>query len=128
VGTRASLRFARSAAALALVAGLATCGGLVLLRGAGLAWCVAGGSWMAAGHGRAGATFVLALGVCILARLVALTVGVLLVMRRDPEAFWPFVVGFAAGYGPIQVFESIWFARSGRRVGAETPADASRTR
>ena len=54
---------------------------------------VAGGSWMAAVHGRPGNVFLAALVGCILSRLVACAVGAVAATSMGYKAAWPYVIG-----------------------------------
>jgi len=130
-------RFAVWAAGLALAAGLAIAilGGGRGATAAGWAvagWLpmavigVAGGMWLNHKHGKPGAGFLIALGTCMLARLIVAAGGVIVALSRQPDLFWPYLAGLGAGYLPLQVFESVWFARRARdeRSSTERPGAA----
>ena len=75
---------------------------------------VIGGSWMAAVHGRPGASFVGALVGCLLARMIAAALGALGAASIGYPAAWPYVIGLGAGYLPLQLFEAGWFLTQGK--------------
>ena len=128
-------RFALWATSIALAAGALT--GIVaathglLTLGFGLGgWLstaligVGGGIWMSRNYGTPGSGFLVALGTCMLARLAVAAVGVILAAIWLPEAFWPVILGVAAGYLPLQVFESIWFSLRARTDRRDTESSA----
>jgi hypothetical protein len=78
---------------------------------------VGGGAWVVSQHGRSGVGFVLALGVCMLSRLILFVAGPFAAAPLGTEAVWACVVGLFAGYLPAQATEVIWFARSTIRAG-----------
>jgi len=78
---------------------------------------VGGGAWAVSQHGRSGVGFLLALGVCMLARLIIFVAGPFVAAPLGTEAVWACVVGLFAGYLPAQATEMIWFARSTARTG-----------
>jgi hypothetical protein len=78
---------------------------------------VGGGVWVVAQHGGSGVGFLLALGVCMLTRLILFVAGPFAAASLGAEAVWACVVGLFAGYLPAQATELIWFARSTSRAG-----------
>ena len=70
---------------------------------------VIGGSWLAAVHGRTGSSFLAALVMTMLARLVAAGAGAFAASTVGYQAAWPYIIGLGAGYLPSQVFEARWF-------------------
>jgi len=105
-------------------------GGLVLV--AGLAgWLatalagVAGGLWVVTAHGTRGAGFLVAVGVCMMSRLVLFVAGPFAAASLGVEAALGCVVGLFAGYIPTQTVEVIWIARGKARAPGASP---SRTR
>jgi len=80
------------------------------------AFGVAGGAWAVSRHGRPGNGFLMALGVCMLARLFLFVAGPLAASPLGMEAVWACLVGLAAGYLPAQATEVIWFARTTREA------------
>ena len=119
---RSLLRFALWSSASALVPALflvpvaAPRGDLVLLSGL-VGWCltavagVAGGLWVVSRHGAPGAAFIVAVGVCMMSRLVLFVAGPVLAASLGAEAVLACVVGLFAGYIPTQTVEVIWIAR-----------------
>ena len=77
---------------------------------------VAGGSWLLSRHGTHGAGFLVAVGVCMLARLVLFVAGPFAVAPRVMEAALACLVGLFAGYVPTQATEVIWIARKTARA------------
>jgi hypothetical protein len=116
------LRFALWSGVSALIAALllvplaASWGGSVV-RWSLLGWLVtavagvAGGIWLISQHGTRGSGFLVALGVCMLARLILFVVGPIVAAPRGMEAALACVVGLFAGYVPTQATEVIWIAR-----------------
>ncbi len=96
-----------------------------LLPGTGLGWALGGwsaaaligvtaGVWLASCHGRPGLGFVVALLAGMLARLLAAGAGAALAAWTDAGALWAFVLGFATGFAPLQVWEAVFFHRETR--------------
>jgi hypothetical protein len=120
-----ALRFAILGGAIVLASGFALLPqalsrGDDTLRWGALGWSImavtglAGGVWMLRKHGGKGAGFLVALGTCMLARLFASVAGAAGAAMGGMEAVWPYVVGLAAGYLPLQLFELYWFIRRAR--------------
>jgi hypothetical protein len=80
------------------------------------AFGVAGGAWAVSRHGRPGNGFLMALGVCMLARLFLFVAGPLAASPLGMEAVWALLAGLFAGYLPSQAAEVIWFARATQRA------------
>lgn len=88
-----------------------------------VAWAIAGwaamtalglaaGAWLTTLHGRASRTFVVALLSGMLARLVMALGGFgFALVGVGRGAAWAWIVGLAAGYVPLQLFETVWFIR-----------------
>lgn len=121
-----SVRFAGWAVAVSsIVAGVALPVvrpyGAEVLRWALAGWAVttaigvAGGSWALAWHGRTGAGFLVAFGVCMLARVLALGFGALAASQRGGEAVAAYLGGLLLGYLPPQAAEVLWLMRAARR-------------
>ena len=111
-----------SGATVALAAGW-------LLPGTGLGWALGGwsaaaligvtaGAWLASCHGRPGLGFVVALLAGMLARLLAAGAGAALAAWTGGGALWAFVLGFATGFTPLQVWEAVFFHRETRISGS----------
>jgi hypothetical protein len=102
--------------AVALLPVAAYRGRLVLLSGL-VGWCltalagVAGGLWVVSRHGTPGAAFLVALGVCMMSRLVLFVAGPLVAAPLGVDAVLACIVGLFAGYIPTQTVEVIWIAR-----------------
>ena len=79
--------------------------GLMVLVG------VFGGSWTATLLGSQGVRFFVALIACMLARLTLSLGGVFLVVMFGRESLLFYLLGLAAGFLPIQIFESLWISR-----------------
>ena len=120
-----ALRFAILGGAIVILAGLAVlpvglAHGELALRWGAVGWAVtavtgvAGGAWMARLHGRQGSGFLVALGTCMLARLVASVGGALGAAVIGRPAVWPYILGLCVGYVPLQLFEIGWFLRWAR--------------
>jgi len=77
---------------------------------------VFGGMWIVAKHGRRGRGFLVALGVCMLARLVLFVAGPLAVATRGTDVMLACLAGLFAGYLPTQATEIVWFARKAARA------------
>jgi hypothetical protein len=77
---------------------------------------VAGGIWLLTRHGSHGSGFLVAVGVCMLARLIVFVAGPLAVASRGRGAALACVVGLFAGYVPTQATEVIWIARKTARA------------
>ena len=76
---------------------------------------VAGGSWIVARHGSAGPGFLIAFGVCMLARLAALGVGATVAATRGSGAVGAYLAGLLIGYLPPQAWEMVWLLRPTNR-------------
>jgi hypothetical protein len=121
------MRFARWSGASAMIAALllvplaASWGGPVV-RWSLLGWLVttlfgvAGGTWLVSKHGTRGPGFLVALGVCMLARLIVFVAAPFAVASHGAEAAVACIVGLFAGYLPTQATEVIWIARSTARA------------
>jgi len=72
---------------------------------------LAGGARMAELRGRAGPGFLVALGICMLARLAGVALGAGAAAWVGPAAVGPYLAGLAAGYVPLQAYELVWFVR-----------------
>jgi len=79
------------------------CGGWLAMAVVG----TAGGAWLVASHGAP--TFLPALGVCILTRLVVLVSGAFLAASQGRTAVGAYLAGLLVGFAPTQVFEIVWF-------------------
>jgi hypothetical protein len=126
VKQRAALRFAAWSGASALIVALALVPlalsrGDVVVRWGLIGWLVTaaagvgGGAWLISKHGTPGPGFLVALGVCMLARLILFVAGPLAASPLGTEAVWACVIGLFAGYLPAQATEVIWFARATAR-------------
>jgi hypothetical protein len=73
---------------------------------------VGGGAWAVSKHGTPGSGFLVALGVCMLARLILFVAGPLAAAPLGMKAVWACVAGLFAGYLPAQATEVIWFAKA----------------
>jgi hypothetical protein len=73
---------------------------------------VGGGAWLVSRHGKPGPGFLVAMGVCMLARSVLFVAGPFAAASLGVEAVLACVAGLFAGYLPPQAAEVIWFARS----------------
>lgn len=71
-----------------------------------------GGAWTVSQHGRPGSGFLVAVGICMLSRLVLGAAGVAAAAGAGTAAVWALLAGLAVTYVPLQVFEMIWFLRS----------------
>ena len=118
-------RYAVWSGAIAAGAGLALLpfalsGGVSAFGWAVLGWLVmvvpgvAGGSWLAAVHGKLGSAFLVAMGACILARLIASAAGAAAAAMHGMGVVWPYLTGLGVGFLPLQVFEVGWFYRRAR--------------
>ncbi len=118
------------AGALAVSAGSAAAAWATFRLGAsgGLAWGAAGwgmmagiglvsGAWLAAAHGKTGPGFLAAIVAGILGRLAVTLGGALAAARTGRGALWAFLLGLGAGFVPLQVYETVFFYRAGRRPG-----------
>jgi hypothetical protein len=85
---------------------------------------VAGGTWQAKLHGSQGTGFLVALGTCILARLVGAAAGAAAAATLGMGAVWPYLAGLGAGYVPLQLFEVGWFLRQSRGATLARGSDA----
>jgi hypothetical protein len=70
---------------------------------------VAGGAWTVARHGTGGGGFTAALAACILARLLLGAAGAFAAATSGMASAHAFLVGLAAAYVPVRVFEMVWF-------------------
>ena len=124
---RTALRFALWSGASALIAALllvpvAATWGTAVVGWSLLGWLVtavagvAGGAWIVSKHGSKGSGFLVALGVCMLARLILFVAGPFAAAPRGVEATLACVVGLFAGYLPTQATEVIWIARKTART------------
>jgi len=85
---------------------------------------IATGAWLAHEQGRAGASFVVALGSGLVLRAGLLAVVVAVAARRGDPSLRGALYGLALGFVPAIAFELIWFAR--RAHGARAAAGWSR--
>ncbi len=106
-------------------AALAAVALLLVLRGVGSdtsAWAIAGfvamalpviatGTWLAHEQGRAGVSFVIALGTGLFMRAVLLVVVVVGAANHGPGALKGALAGLAIGFVPVTAFEMLWFSR-----------------
>ena len=74
---------------------------------------VVGGTAQVARHGRSSTSFVLVMIACMLLRLISILAGVLILKRLDLSPIG-FVVGLGIGFVPLQIFEGVWFYRTGQ--------------
>ena len=81
---------------------------------------VGGGAWVVRRHGDPGPGFLLALGTCMLARLIASALGAATAAVYGMEAVWPYLAGLVATFLPLQIFEMSWFLRQTRRAARST--------
>lgn len=72
---------------------------------------VVGGGFMVLEHGRATPGFIVALGTCMLARLIVSAAGAFAAVSAGGPAVRAYVTGLGVGYVPLQVFETVWFMR-----------------
>jgi hypothetical protein len=99
---------------------LATLVGAPASRWTALGWLVAvlggvaAGSAIAARHGRAGASFLVAYGWCTGARLAGYTIAGAWAVGAGEAAFWACLVGLAVGHVTTQGYELAWFMRRSR--------------
>jgi hypothetical protein len=73
---------------------------------------LAAGAFLVRQHGRPGAGFVVALGAGMIARLLLGAAVASAAAWSDHAARTAAVAGLAAGFLPVMLFESLWFARS----------------
>lgn len=124
-------RFVRAALGIAAASGAATAIAVAVLRtgAAGLGWSAAGwgsmvvvgvggGAWIAGRHARPGMGFVVAVLASMLARLLAVAVGVTLAAWTGGVALGAYLAGLALGFVPLQVYEVAFFFREARAGGA----------
>ena len=119
-------RFGAIAVAVGLASGVLLTVLLSLVPGGGLvavgwgltgwaitAWIgVVGGVWLVARHGEPGPAFLIAMGTCMLSRLLLAVVGaVLAATLGGAGAVYPYVAELAAGFLPVQILETGWFMR-----------------
>jgi hypothetical protein len=127
VTQRTALRFARWSGASALIAALLLVPVAALWGGAAVRWSllgwlvtalagVAGGTWLVSKHGARGQGFLIALGVCMLARLILFVAAPFAVAPHGAEAAVACIGGLFAGYLPTQATEIIWIARRTARA------------
>jgi hypothetical protein len=76
------------------------------------------GTWLTRVHGRPGSRFALALGAGFAARLVLAAIAASLAAKAGDGAGAALVLGLAAGFVPLFVFETVWFLRSAIALGA----------
>ncbi len=113
------------AAALPLIA-FAAAEGWAAARWSLLGWAimaligVGGGAWCVRRHGDPGAGFMLALGTCMLARLIASALGAAMAAGHGMEAVWPYLAGLVVTYLPLQIFEMSWFLHQTRSEARST--------
>jgi len=72
---------------------------------------IAAGAWLAHQQGRAGVSFVVALGTGLSLRAVLLAVVVATAARQGRPALEGAIAGLALGFVPMTVYEMVWFAR-----------------
>jgi hypothetical protein len=83
-------------------------GGAAAMAALGLAF----GAWLVALHGRPSSEFLVALVAGMFARAVAALAGsAVALVAGGQAAAWAFISGLAAGWVPLQVFETVWFMR-----------------
>jgi len=109
---------------LALPAALRQQGGWLVLGWAAMSLGhVAGGSWMAARHGRPGSGFLVALGASMFGRFLLAIAGGVAAWFAGEAAAVAYVAGLGLGFVPLQSLESVWFLRASRaRAAASGPA------
>lgn len=115
--------YAASGAAVALVPGLLLLPWMLAQGQAVAGWGLVGwlltaavslgcGSYLAALHGKQGASFLKAYGIGMLVRVLAYSAGAAAAATSGARAaVWGYLAGFGAAYVPTQVFEMVWFAR-----------------
>lgn len=69
------------------------------------------GTWLAVEHGRPGWRFVAALGCGLATRVIAVAAVAFAASRADAGAGPALLLGLAAGWVPLAVFEAMWFLR-----------------
>lgn len=74
---------------------------------------VVGGGLVARQFGRPGSAFIVAVGSCILIRLLTALFGMLAVKIWGSEGLLPYLVGMALMFAAMQLFEIVWFYRTG---------------
>lgn len=115
-------RFAIPALGIAVVAGALSWGGAgaaglgageFLLAGFAVAALpgVAGGAWLAGRWGSPGPGFYGGMVAAMAFRFVAVGIGTVVGLRSGGDAPWAFLLGFAATFVPLTVYEAIWFRR-----------------
>ena len=72
---------------------------------------VTAGFWTLSRHGNPGPGFLIAFGVCMLARLAALAVGAMAAAGRGGEALGAYLAGLLIGYVTPQASEMLWLYR-----------------
>ncbi len=85
---------------------------------------IGAGWWLARAHGRAGGSFVIALGTGFVLRAALLALVVATAARRSPDALVGALAGLAAGFLPLTAFEMLWFSRRAHRASAEATGGA----
>jgi len=126
-----TLSFASGATISAALAAVALVLGLRGVASDTSAWAMAGfvamalpviaaGVWLAYERGRAGVSFVVALGAGLLMRAALLVVVVAGAAHQGEAALIGALVGLAVGFVPVTAFELVWFARRAHGVGPQT--------
>jgi O-antigen/teichoic acid export membrane protein len=85
---------------------------------------IAFGTWLAREHGRPGSRFLVALASGFVARLVLAAVAAFGASRSGGGAGFGLICGLAAGFAPLTVFETIWFASRSRGSTRQTETGA----
>jgi len=125
------LNFASGAAISAALAGGALSLALRGTASATSAWAMAGfaamalpviatGAWLAHEQGKAGVSFVIALGTGLLIRAMLLVVVVVGAASQGPAVLKGALAGLAIGFVPVTAFEMIWFSRRAQGVRPHT--------
>jgi len=73
---------------------------------------IVGGAWLAREHGRSAQRFLVALATGFITRLVLAGLAAFYAGRAGDGAGTALLLGLAAGFVPLMVFEMIWFARA----------------
>ena len=81
---------------------------------------IATGAWLAYEQGRAGVSFVIALGTGLFMRAVLLVAVVVGAANQGPGALKGALAGLAIGFVPVTAFEMVWFSRRVPGVRPET--------
>jgi hypothetical protein len=74
------------------------------------------GAWLAVAHGSTGPGFLAAIVAGILGRLAATVGGSVAAAMAGQAPLWAFLTGLGSGFVPLQVYESVFFYREGRRA------------